>query len=93
MNINTIAKYTTVSDICITSRATNGSLVSKKATKVINAGIKVIDVAKWLLRPESEYEQPLFDSRLMNVFANISKSLFWIGVAVGMGFLIAQLSS
>jgi hypothetical protein len=91
MNTNTIAEYTTCRH-----RGTNVSgniLAAKKTKQIKDGGLKAIKMMKWLLRPESENDYPLFESRLANIWANITKSLFWVGVAIAVGFIIAQLSS
>ncbi len=94
MNINNIAEYAIVRDTCGKVNINNSKiLTSRNKKKKIAAVTKVINVVKWLLRPESENEQPQFDSRLASIWANTVKSLFWMGVAIGMGFLIAQLSA
>jgi type IV secretory pathway TraG/TraD family ATPase VirD4 len=94
MNINHMAEYTTVRDIGNdTDIYSSNNLISRNKNTMINTMITTINVMKWLLRPEFENEQPLFKSRLANLWANTGKSLFWIGAAIGVGFLIAQLSS
>lgn len=94
MNINHMAEYTTVRDICNnTNLSSSKIMISRNKKKTIDTVIKAINVVKWLLRPESENEQPLFKSRLANIWANTGKILFLIVVAIGIGFFIAQLSS
>lgn len=91
MNINYMAEYTTVrkrwNDTCTHSSKMPISVRKKKTIE------QMMKAMKWLLRPESENELPLFESRLANIWANTGKILFWIVVAIGIGFLIAQLSS
>ena len=87
MNSNNMAEFTMIRERWLDTNSESKKLfIPDRKKKTIEQVIKVV---KWLLRPESENEQPLFESGL----ANTGKILFWIVVAIGMGFLIAQLSS
>ena len=91
MNTNTITEYVTGQH---NETNVSGNILTTENTKQIkDGGLKAIKMLKWLLRPESENEYPLFESHFLNICANIVKSLFWIGVAIAVGFIIAQLSS
>lgn len=87
MNINQYASCMNVQSTSSEAK-TQGSHILKCDQKKTPRAHKVFDLMKWMILPESENSPLPPQSRL----ANIAKTLFWIGAAICMSFLIAQLN-
>lgn len=91
MNTTHTPGYTTVRDIWH-----NLDFYGNKIGIPVNEKLtmeKIEDIAQWLLQAESTEDLPQPAPGKTGTWANAGKAVFWIATAIGVGFLIAQLSS
>lgn len=55
--------------------------------------MKILEICKWLLQPESSEDLPLSCSSDKGTGARVVKTLFWFMVAVSTGILISRLAT